>query len=269
MKNGFSLVELSIVLVILGLLVGGILAGQSLIRASELRAVSTEYQRFTTAALTFRDKYFYLPGDIPNAESFWGTAAVADASCISTPGTGVLTCNGNGDGRVNNSTRSHEVPRFWEHLNNAGLLEGGYTGIQGGGGTGIGCTSPLGTNCPKSRVSKAGYNISYSSGASSSSTHAHRAGHILFFGNNSLANGAVNDSPVAAVLATEEAWNIDTKMDDGRPAFGDVIVTYKKGYAQAFAADTVDCSTSATATLAEYDLQRTGLSCSLILVMRF
>lgn len=57
-KRGFSLVELSIVLVILGLLTGGILAGQSLIRAAELRAVSTEYSRYATAVQSFRDKYF-------------------------------------------------------------------------------------------------------------------------------------------------------------------------------------------------------------------
>lgn len=46
MRHGFSLVELSIVLVILGLLVGGVLTGQSLIRAAELRSVSTEFQKY-------------------------------------------------------------------------------------------------------------------------------------------------------------------------------------------------------------------------------
>ncbi|PZP83692.1 MAG: type II secretion system protein, partial [Azospirillum brasilense] len=56
--HGFSLVELSIVLVILGLLTGGILGGQSLIRAAELRTISTDANRYITAAQTFRDKYF-------------------------------------------------------------------------------------------------------------------------------------------------------------------------------------------------------------------
>ena len=68
--SAFSLVELSIVLVILGLLVGGVLSGQSLIRAAELRSVTTEYSRYTTAISSFRDKYFALPGDMSNATSF-------------------------------------------------------------------------------------------------------------------------------------------------------------------------------------------------------
>ena len=62
-QPGFSLVELSIVLVILGLLTGGILAGQSLIRAAELRSISTDYSRYIAAVQAFRDKYFALPGD--------------------------------------------------------------------------------------------------------------------------------------------------------------------------------------------------------------
>jgi prepilin-type N-terminal cleavage/methylation domain-containing protein len=61
MKAAFSLVELSIVLVILGLLTGGILTGQNLIRAAELRAVVTEFNRYQTAVRTFEDKYSPFP----------------------------------------------------------------------------------------------------------------------------------------------------------------------------------------------------------------
>src|ERR1700712_5143764 len=91
-QHGFSLVELSIVLVILGLLVGGVLSGQSLIRAAELRSVTTEYQRYTTAVGTFRDKYFALPGDMNNAASFgWKDGA------------GSSVANGDGNGQVNST----------------------------------------------------------------------------------------------------------------------------------------------------------------------
>jgi prepilin-type N-terminal cleavage/methylation domain-containing protein len=132
MRRGFSLVELSIVLVILGLLTGGILAGQSLIRAAELRSVVTEYQRYTTAVQSFRDKYLALPGDMTNAERFWGTAHATDATCITTSSGSVTTCNGDGDGQVEAvTTRSNETFRFWQHLANAGLIEGSYTGVAG------------------------------------------------------------------------------------------------------------------------------------------
>jgi prepilin-type N-terminal cleavage/methylation domain-containing protein len=99
-SRGFSLVELSIVLVILGLLVGGVLSGQSLIRASELRKVTTEYTSIVAAVGSFREKYLYLPGDFPNASQFWGAAA-AGAGCWFTPNPGTVpTCSGNGDGRL-------------------------------------------------------------------------------------------------------------------------------------------------------------------------
>ena len=83
MQRAFSLVELSIVLVILGLLTGGILAGQSLIRAAELRSVTNEFQRYIVATQSFRDKYFAAPGDITDAHRFWTSAGGngANAAC--------------------------------------------------------------------------------------------------------------------------------------------------------------------------------------------
>ena len=97
--SGFSLVELSIVLVILGLLVGGVLTGQSLIRAAELRSVTTEYGKYSTAIRAFKDKYFALPGDMTNAIAFWGPAPDC-ADTATTAGTGTQTCNGDGNNNI-------------------------------------------------------------------------------------------------------------------------------------------------------------------------
>ncbi len=116
--HAFSLVELSIVLVILGLLVGGILAGQSLIRASELRTVSADVSRYNQAMLAFKDKYFALAGDITNATAFWGTAASCPGT-YTTPSSDNTTCNGDGNGQVT----SIETWRTWQQLTAAGLTQ--------------------------------------------------------------------------------------------------------------------------------------------------
>ena len=94
-QQGFSLIELSIVLVIIGLLTGGILTGQSLIRASEVRSVATEVAKYRTAVMSFRDQYKALPGDMKNATTFWGS--MTNCGAASPSGTGTQTCNGNND----------------------------------------------------------------------------------------------------------------------------------------------------------------------------
>ena len=68
-KSGFTLIELSIVLVIIGLIVGGVLVGQDLIRAATVRAQISQIEKFNTAANTFFGKYGYLPGDIKDPEA--------------------------------------------------------------------------------------------------------------------------------------------------------------------------------------------------------
>jgi len=67
---GFTLIELSVVLVIIGLIAGSILLGQSLIHQAQVRAVITQEVQLQTAAATFREKYQSLPGDLANASNF-------------------------------------------------------------------------------------------------------------------------------------------------------------------------------------------------------
>src|SRR5665213_289434 len=62
---GFTLIELSIVLVIIGLIVGGILVGQDLIKAAEVRAQISQIEKYNQAVNTFRAKFGGLPGDLP------------------------------------------------------------------------------------------------------------------------------------------------------------------------------------------------------------
>lgn len=65
-KTGFTLVEMSIVMVIIGLIIGGVLVGRDLISAAAARAQISQIEKYQTAVNTFRVKYGYLPGDIPD-----------------------------------------------------------------------------------------------------------------------------------------------------------------------------------------------------------
>ncbi|MBA4274665.1 MAG: hypothetical protein C0436_03320 [Alphaproteobacteria bacterium] len=220
MRQAFSLVELSIVLVILGLLTGGILAGQSLIRAAELRSVTTDMQKYSTALMSFRDKYFALPGDMTNAQSFWGVAHATPATCATTSSSTPLTCNGDGNGQISFATGANEIFRAWQHLANAGLIEGSYTGIEGS--TGAGYHVVPGTNAPRIKLSNGGVGIMHlGTIASDANNFDGTYGNIFVY-------GAAHPSqmPGNPLFKPEEAWNIDTKIDDGKPAFGNVL-TYK------------------------------------------
>ncbi|MFZ4542093.1 MAG: type II secretion system protein [Rickettsiales bacterium] len=216
--QGFSLVELSIVLVILGLLVGGILSGQSLIRASQLRGITTEQQRHFAAIHTFRDKYFMLPGDMNNATSFWGKDNVncaAHTGTVATPG----TCNGDADGQFDMWDENY---RLWQHLANAGLIEGSFLGYVS---PATSATTPtIASQVPTSKVSSNAYwTAAY---ISQLGTINHEFGYAAVPDIRSnyvlLSNRSSGWWLNPNVLKPEEAWNIDTKTDDGKPFTGSV-----------------------------------------------
>lgn len=223
-RAAFSLVELSIVLVILGLLVGGILAGQSLIRSSELRAVGTEYDRYIAATYAFRDKYLGLPGDISNAVSFWGQATNCPGS--NTQGsTDARTCNGDSDGIIENNPGSgfgNEYFRYWHHLANAGLIGGSFSGVRGVDSS---IHSVAGFNVPRSKLSRACWSINGDDTATSGSSSVFdmSPGNRAILGQDS-SSGSCKEG----VLHGAEIWNIDTKLDDGKPATGRVRPFYRQ-----------------------------------------
>lgn len=258
-RHAFSLVELSIVLVILGLLVGGILAGQSLIRAAELRSVNTEYTRYVTAAQAFRDKYLAIPGDFRDATRFWNLQQVggnctsnSGLSSAATPG----ACDGNGNGLINFTGaggEANESFQFWRHLALAGLVEGSFSGLSGAAANYVSTLGGATASIPGSRISGAGYTM-FSAGTVASGHGQWFAGeypNAFFFGMQQSASYTSG-----RVLASEEAWNLDTKMDDGRPATG-----IMRGWVST--RDT-NCSTGTDAS-ATYRLETTGLACTIIL----
>jgi prepilin-type N-terminal cleavage/methylation domain-containing protein len=214
-SSAFSLVELSIVMVILGLLTGGILAGKSLIRAAELRSVPTESSKYITAIHSFRDKYFWLPGDMPNATAFWGSRGgdgFVNSTCHgSVPPTVMSTCNGDGSGTLNFTTSYNlESRTIWQHLSNAGLIEGGY-------GYEEFPLSKLPNGAYGTNSSIAGWGLN----EGAVDTFAGEYGNALVFG--TTRSFYLCNSAAPCPLTPEEAWNIDKKMDDGVPGTGRLI----------------------------------------------
>lgn len=249
MRHGFSLVELSIVLVILGLLTGGILAGQSLIRGAELRAITSDLQRYQSATLAFRDKYMGLPGDIANATSFWGAQHATPATCITTVSTTALTCNGNGNGRIASAgaADAYEQFRGWQQLANAGLVEGSYSGIL------ITPDPPavVGVNIPAGKISTTGWALMHIGPISAGVIFDGSYPHMFIYG----VQHATAYYPTMPALKAEEAWSIDTKLDDGKPGYGNVVVQ-KNSYRPA-------CSSTDIPSTAVYQLTDTTKGCDI------
>lgn len=255
---GFSLVELSIVLVILGLLVGGVLSGQSLIKAAELRAATNEFNRYHVATQTFRDKYFALPGDMPNATAFWGASA-PQVTCRSLVSTTTATCNGDGNGQIVSQSNSNEQFSFWKHLANAGLIEGNYTGV--GAANGVENLRADNTNAPVSKFSNLIWNMTYIGVFSSGAAFNLDYGNAFILGGQIPAgtNYWLNASSYA--INPSDAWNIDTKVDDGKPAVGKIIGTY----------NTSICTTATSNNdyTGDYRFTNTGKVCALFMRQSF
>lgn len=249
-NKGFSLVELSIVLVILGLLVGGILGGQSLIRAAELRSVTEDLNKHYIAFNSFKDRYFALPGDMPNATAFWGAAHAVPATCRDTIGTGTQTCDGSGDRHIDQSAVVNERYRAWQHLANAGLIKGTYTGVSVGGDETNG--SP-GINTPKSSLGGLGYQVWMSGGWTDAAQ---------YFPNTAERRGMQLYTIGAASLSPEELWNIDTKVDDGKPATG-TMFTFISTSTWAWG----PCSSTDDPATAEYNLSNTDKICDFYYIL--
>lgn len=260
MKKGFSLIELAIVLVILGLMAGAILAGQSMIRNAELRAVLTEYEAFENATFTFQEKYYALPGDMPNAEDIWGP--MSTGTCPNATGqVGKETCNGNGDRVIDDASaasRAGELFTFWQHLSNAGMIEGTFTGIAGSGG---GRDSDIGENVPKSDLSNAGWSVTYFGDVLPANTFLYEGE----YGNAmTLGLETAIDVTSTSVLTPEEAWNVDSKADDSQPGTGKIRTFEAQGADDGTGCGNAAASATLDATTVRYTLTNERTICSLI-----
>ena len=116
-QAGFTLIEIAIVLVIIGLLLGGVLKGQELITSARVRNMISQQDGIKAAYFGFLDRFRALPGDYTAA-----TTNIAGVSTVAACGT---SGNGNGNGRIESGT--NEQILAWDHLSHAGFINGTYT----------------------------------------------------------------------------------------------------------------------------------------------
>ncbi len=196
-KRGFTLLEISIVLLVMGLIVGGIIAGTHMIRSSKIQSMIVEQQRFKDAISQFRDKYMALPGDFAGASSLWASTADGD-------GNGMLTV-------WNSTPANNETYLLWKHLAKSGLIEGNFTGAA------TASTWTAGVNTPASKLGDNTHWIVFFNNTStvgeymdsSLSTEPHN--HILYLSNE-----------LNAAISGAEGKLIDLKIDDGLSSTGKV-----------------------------------------------
>ncbi|MCB1956452.1 MAG: prepilin-type N-terminal cleavage/methylation domain-containing protein [Rhodocyclaceae bacterium] len=119
-QAGFTLVEIAVVLVIIGLLLGGVLKGQELINSAKAKSLINDFRSVSTMVYAYQDRFRFLPGDDPKAEAHLGTGTVA-----TTP----ASAQGNGriEGAWDSATTTDESFRVWLHVRKAGLTTGTTT----------------------------------------------------------------------------------------------------------------------------------------------
>ena len=215
-NQAFTLIEIAIVVAIIGLIAGAVVVANNLIRNSQVQSVIEDQDRYKKAIDLFKQKYHYLPGDMPTAERFWGT----DANCAAqgySAGEAVpktTTCNGDGNGRIDTAFESF---RAWQQLANAGFVEGQYSGIQANAAAAYSMNP--GTNLPPSRITGCGWMVGYiptvNLNIAGLSVNTSTGTFLAVF-----AGGA--DKNYSPCLTPYEASNIDSKIDDGLPHTGNV-----------------------------------------------
>ncbi|MES2984117.1 MAG: prepilin-type N-terminal cleavage/methylation domain-containing protein [Pseudomonadota bacterium] len=219
---GFTLVELSIVLAIIGLLVGGIAALRGYTRSAGITTMMNESKYFIDAFNQFQTRYSSPPGDYKNASVAW---------------TGAGNGDGNGLIRAGSAPLTAELYYVFQHLAKAGFIPGTYTGAANSNGG-----ASIGTNVPGSAMGAVAFMFDHPD-----ATDGNVSGDALYFDGfygNVLRVAGLDDNsavtPAKAFLTTKQAYQLDDKYDDGQPGTGNITTPISTALS--------GCATSAATT---------------------
>jgi prepilin-type N-terminal cleavage/methylation domain-containing protein len=234
-RSGFTLIELSIVLVIIGLVIGGVTVGQDLIRSAELNSLNSDVYKYRVAWETFKLKYDAIPGDMENASAYW-------------PG----QSDGNGNGYIIDP----EVRHAWAHMSQSGIIPGAYVDAVANYNAGV--DSP-GTSISGS-LWMLNSTVSTTPWGDSVSEELGISRNIMALVEENTLNTAFEDG-TGEVLGVEEVSILDKKTDDGLAGSGNFRAASCNNEAASF----FDMINDGTANICDvtmdcdYDLSSTAL----------
>ena len=117
-QQGFTLIEIAIVLVIIGLLLGGVLKGQELVNSAKVKNLAGDLRAIPLFIYAYQDKFKSLPGDDGKTATHLTGGTPASGPATHTLGNGII------EGKWNDSNTENENVLFWQHIRLAGLATG-------------------------------------------------------------------------------------------------------------------------------------------------
>ncbi len=216
---GFTIIELSIVLVIIGLIVGGVLVGQDLIAAGKIRSQITQLSQIDAAANSFNSKFNGIPGDYNNPASIINGVTGNDSTVVG---------EGNGNGWIeltsgpSNSGLSGEPVMFFAELSATGNVFNIPITTTSFSSAAAWTVSP--SVLPPSPLGSGNY-IGIQTVPAYSPMFNASTGNYYLIGRYAGANIGGQPATIAAGLTPGQALALDAKLDDGLPTTGTVVIS--------------------------------------------